>query len=75
MARSRRGRRSHGLACRVALDWRCDYLTNGLTVTACRHFTATMHLLGVLFAFILILNREPDAASPAAGLNPGLETE
>ena len=57
------------------MDWCCDYLTNGLTITAYTHIAATMLLRGVLFAFILILDREPDAASPAAGLNPGLETE
>ena len=57
------------------MDWCCDYLTNGLTITAYTHFTATMLLLGVLFAFILILDREPGAASPAVGLDPGLETE
>ena len=52
-----------------------NYLTNSLTITAYTHFTSTMLLLGVLFAFILILDRECGTANSIKRPDPGLETE
>jgi O-Antigen ligase len=35
-----------------------NYMTNSLTITAYTHFTSTMLMLGVLFAFVIVLDRE-----------------
>lgn len=55
--RNARTVRQQGLYTAVGLGG-LNYLTNSLTITAYTHFTSTMLLFGVLFAFVIILDRE-----------------